>query len=147
VNQSIDEWVTAPEAARHKGVAESSVRRAIQEGRLPGLRKGRTYLVRRADLDSWCPIGHRPCRGATRLGPKPEAGHQFDGRDVSNEAAIELPRPSRAGAKRRPVDRGAARAARIAALRREFADLRISTEEFLREKHEDTEWEERREVG
>jgi excisionase family DNA binding protein len=97
---TVDEWVTAPEAARAKGVAESSVRRAIQTGRLPGLRKGRVYLVRRGDLDAWRPIGHRPRGNSSGPHAKREAPLMSLELEPSNDTAIQLLRAWRAGDKR-----------------------------------------------
>lgn len=142
MGQWVDEVVTAPEAARLKGVAESSIRRAIQDGRLAGLRRGHVYLVRRADLDAWQPVGHRPRRSAAGSGQRPAAGQAFPGREAPGDAASQGPLPSGASLGQTSSDR----AARIKALQDEFADLSISTEEFLREKHDDLKWEEQREV-
>ena len=49
------EWISVPEAARLKGVTESSVRVAIQTGRLMGGKVGRSYIVRRGDVEAWRP--------------------------------------------------------------------------------------------
>jgi len=95
----IDDLVTAPEAARLKGVAESSVRRAIQEGRLPGLRKGRQYLVRRGDLDVWRPVGHRPCRNIIGSSASRAPSGAPGALEPANDAAIQLLRSWRAGDK------------------------------------------------
>lgn len=104
MSQWIDEVVTAPEAARLKGVAESSIRRAIQDGRLPGSRKGQTYLVRRADLDAWQPVGHRPsqARSGQRASPAPSPAptpHEPD-----YDTAIQLLRSWRAGDQREQTE-------------------------------------------
>src|SRR6266849_6283540 len=100
LSQWIDDLVTAPEAARLKGVAESSIRRAIQEGRLPGFRKGRAYLIRRGDLDEWRPIGHRPQGRAIGPGPRRKSSLVPGNQEPSNEAAIRLLRSWRAGDER-----------------------------------------------
>ena len=60
------EWISVPEAARLKGVTESSVRVAIQTGRLMGGKVGRSYIVRRGDIEAWRPGLRGPKRG--RLG-------------------------------------------------------------------------------
>jgi excisionase family DNA binding protein len=65
----IDEVITAPAAAREKGVHPVSVYRAIREGRLKGSRSGNTILIRRRDLAAWVPIGHRPRAGGERTSP------------------------------------------------------------------------------
>jgi excisionase family DNA binding protein len=49
------EWISVPEAARLKGVAESYVRVAIRSGRLNGAKVGRSYIVRRGEVDGWRP--------------------------------------------------------------------------------------------
>lgn len=55
--------ITAPEAARQKGVNRVSVYKAIRDGRLKAFRSGKTYLIHRRDLDQWDVTGHRPLRG------------------------------------------------------------------------------------
>src|SRR2546428_14133994 len=57
------EWISVPEAARLKGVTESSVRVAIQTGRLMGGKVGRSYIVRRGDVEAWRPGLRGPKRG------------------------------------------------------------------------------------
>jgi len=49
-----DELSTA-EAAEAAGVDQSSVRRAIREGRLKGRKVVRDYVVKRKDLEAWRP--------------------------------------------------------------------------------------------
>lgn len=44
-----EEFMTVCQVARLLCVAPASVRRWISRGQLPALRRGRTYLVRRAD--------------------------------------------------------------------------------------------------
>jgi excisionase family DNA binding protein len=63
-----DEVVTAPVAAALKGVHRNSVHKAIKEGRLKATRSGKTWLIRRDDLDAWQVIGHRPKHGADGSG-------------------------------------------------------------------------------
>jgi excisionase family DNA binding protein len=41
------------EAAQVAGVDQSSIRRAIREGRLKGRKVVRDYVVRRRDLEAW----------------------------------------------------------------------------------------------
>src|SRR5438876_1204023 len=60
---STSKWISVPEAARLKGVAESSVRVAIRTGRLMGEKVGRGYIVRREDVESWRPGPRGPKRG------------------------------------------------------------------------------------
>ena len=55
-----DEVMTAPVAAALKGVHRNSVHKAIKEGRLKATRSGKTWLIRRRDLDAWQVVGHRP---------------------------------------------------------------------------------------
>lgn len=50
----MDELSTA-EAAELAGVDQSSVRRAIREGRLKGRKVVRDYVVRRKDVEAWKP--------------------------------------------------------------------------------------------
>lgn len=49
------ELLSTAEAARRKGVDQSSVRRAIREGRLPGQLVRRDYMVDVRDVDAWKP--------------------------------------------------------------------------------------------
>jgi excisionase family DNA binding protein len=64
-----DEVVTAPVAAGLKGVHRNSVHKAIKEGRLKATRSGKTWLIRRRDLDAWQVVGHRARAGANRRAP------------------------------------------------------------------------------
>lgn len=57
------EWMSVPDAAALKGVAASSVRAAVNRGRLTGAKIGRSYVVLRRDVEAWV-IGPR--------GPKKE---------------------------------------------------------------------------
>src|SRR5438445_12828036 len=65
------EWISVPEAARLKGVTESSVRVAIQTGRLMGGKVGRSYIVRRGDVEAWRPGPRGPKCGRLGEGMKP----------------------------------------------------------------------------
>jgi excisionase family DNA binding protein len=58
--QNPEEWLTAKEAAERKGIHRNNIARAIREGRLKGVKVGGRYLLRRADLEQWEPVGHRP---------------------------------------------------------------------------------------
>jgi excisionase family DNA binding protein len=49
------ELISTAEAARRKGVDQSSVRRAIREGRLRGSLFGRDYMVDASDVEAWQP--------------------------------------------------------------------------------------------
>ena len=55
-----EEWITAKEAAERKGIHRNNIARAIREGRLKGVMVGGRYLMRRADVEQWEPVGHRP---------------------------------------------------------------------------------------
>jgi len=57
------EWISVPEAARLKGVAEPSVRVAMQAGRLMAAKVGRSYIVRRRDVETRRPGPRGPKRG------------------------------------------------------------------------------------
>jgi excisionase family DNA binding protein len=46
-----DPFVTVPQIASELGVNEVTVRTWIRGGRLPAIRAGRTYRVRRSDLE------------------------------------------------------------------------------------------------
>jgi excisionase family DNA binding protein len=47
------ELLTVKEAAALKRVTEGTVRRRIERNRLPAVKKGDIWLIRRVDLDSW----------------------------------------------------------------------------------------------
>jgi excisionase family DNA binding protein len=55
MSDGLQEWMSVPDAAKEKGVAESSVRLAILTRRLTGQKIGRNYLVRRAEVQAWEP--------------------------------------------------------------------------------------------
>ncbi len=69
-----DEVMTAPVAAALKGVHRNSVHKAIKDGRLKATRSGKSWLIRRRDLDAWEVVGHRPGPSKDLLTPtEPEA--------------------------------------------------------------------------
>ena len=49
----LSEYVTVAEAATIKGVLPGTVRRRIERGALPAIKKGDLWLIRRKDLDEW----------------------------------------------------------------------------------------------
>src|SRR5437773_12236169 len=63
-----DEVMTAPVAAALKGVHRNSVHNAIKDGRLKATRSGKSWLIRRRDLDAWQVLGHRPKNGGDGSG-------------------------------------------------------------------------------
>lgn len=46
-------WLTVEETAGHLGLSLAKVYEAIASGRLPAQRYGRSYLVRRSDVDEY----------------------------------------------------------------------------------------------
>lgn len=62
-----DEVMTAPVAAALKGVHRNSVHKAIKAGRLKATRSGKSWLIRRRDLDAWQVNGHRHKNSAAGL--------------------------------------------------------------------------------
>jgi excisionase family DNA binding protein len=52
-----DPFVTVPEISAELGVSQVSVREWIRSGRLPAIRAGRSYRVRRSDLDRMTAVG------------------------------------------------------------------------------------------
>jgi excisionase family DNA binding protein len=50
-------WLTVEEVADRLGVSLASVYEDITAGRLPAQRYGKSYIVRRADLDAFTPTG------------------------------------------------------------------------------------------
>jgi excisionase family DNA binding protein len=83
-----DEVITAPVAAAEKGVHRNSVHKAIKEGRLKAVRSGKSWLIRRRDLDAWQVIGHRPASRDNGSGGRPK-GAPLTQRE-GNERAIQL---------------------------------------------------------
>jgi excisionase family DNA binding protein len=56
-----EELLTIQEAAEIKGAHPNSIWLAVKEGRLPAIRRGKKmWFIRRADLDAWEKVGHRP---------------------------------------------------------------------------------------
>lgn len=49
----LSEIVTVKEAAAIKGVSEDTVRRRLQRGALPAIKKADVWLIRRKDLEAW----------------------------------------------------------------------------------------------
>ena len=49
----LSDLLTVSEAAELKGVLPRTVRRRIERGRLPAVKKGTLWLIRRKDLDEW----------------------------------------------------------------------------------------------
>lgn len=58
----MEDLINISEAARLKGVNESSVRKAVKSGRLIGRKVGPVHLVSRREVMDWEIIGHRPKR-------------------------------------------------------------------------------------
>ena len=52
---AVVELLSTAEVARRKDVDQSSVRRAIRAGQLPGQLFGRDYMVDAADVEGWKP--------------------------------------------------------------------------------------------
>jgi excisionase family DNA binding protein len=147
------EWVSVPEAARLKGVAESSVRVAIQTGRLMGAKVGRSYIVRRRDVESWRPGPRGPKRARSEeavkqaRSPLSVPDRVAAGRPTRDEilaflgaAPDEQERLLRETA--RPGGESAfQKALRLKAAVSRFAQRGISTEEYFRDKRTEIELE------
>lgn len=58
---TLDEMLTAAEAAERKGVTADAIQRACRDGRLPAIRRGGVYLIRESDLADYNPV-HKPAR-------------------------------------------------------------------------------------
>ena len=52
--------LTVAEAARLKGLNESSIRKAIKAGRLTARKIGPVHLVSREEIERYQVVGHRP---------------------------------------------------------------------------------------
>ena len=70
-------WMGTPEAARRLGVTLRTLRRFIEDGRLPAYKMGRVIRVQQADLDAFV--------DASRIQPRP-AG-PGDGAGVAEKTA------------------------------------------------------------
>lgn len=68
----MDNLLTVPEVAREKGVSRTAVLIAVSEGRIPAVRAGRIWLIRRADADAYAPRAYR--RRPARTRRVPDAG-------------------------------------------------------------------------
>jgi len=71
-----EEFLSPPQAAEIAGVHDDTIRRAIEFGLLKALKVGRTWAIRRDDLQIWIDAGmpnHR--RKSTR---KPKADAESD---------------------------------------------------------------------
>jgi excisionase family DNA binding protein len=55
-----EEFLTVTDAAKVKGVSRQAIWAAISDKRLTAKLYGRFYLIRRADLEAWEVVGHRP---------------------------------------------------------------------------------------
>lgn len=53
-----EELLSTVEAAQIVGCARDVIWRAIRDGVLPAKRVGRSYVVRRSDLQAWISAGH-----------------------------------------------------------------------------------------
>jgi excisionase family DNA binding protein len=157
-NTPASEWISVPEAARLKGVAESSVRVAIQAGRLTGAKVGRSYIVRRRDVEAWRPGPQGPKRSRSAEGGKPARGLLADARAVKEGPAQPTREEILAFLQANPQeqqhllqqaarsDRESAfcRAARLKESLSRFVRRGVSTEEYLWEKRAEIELEQRR---
>lgn len=68
-----DDLITSRQAARLKGVAESSVLKAIKRGRLTGKQIGKPWIVSKEEVEAWEPLGHCP-KGWTMEGAAARRG-------------------------------------------------------------------------
>jgi excisionase family DNA binding protein len=64
-----DPFLTVPAIANELQVNEVTVRTWIRKGSLPAIRAGRTYRVRRSDLDRW--VSMRTDGGDHEISPPP----------------------------------------------------------------------------
>ena len=55
-----EELLTIPEAALEKGVHLKALYRAVREGRVPSVTQYGRKLIRRADLEAYQVVRHRP---------------------------------------------------------------------------------------
>lgn len=51
--KNLEEFLTPTEAATVKGIHRNNILKAIRAGNLPAIKKGKFYLIRRADLDAY----------------------------------------------------------------------------------------------
>ena len=57
--------MSASDAARELGITPEAASRLVREGRLPGVKIGRSYVIPRESVDSFS-IGYVPARGRPR---------------------------------------------------------------------------------
>jgi excisionase family DNA binding protein len=152
------EWMSVPEAALLKGVAESSVRAAIQTGRLMGAKVGRSYIVRRRDVEAWRPGPRGPKRARPGVGGSqassppavPDAMPEQQSHPTREEilAFLEAGPLEQQRLLRETTPPGMEspfqKALRLRAAVSDFAHRGISTEEHFRDKRAEIELEQRR---
>ena len=89
-----DEQLTLPQVARLLGLNPSTIRLWVSEQRLPAVRVGRRWMVRRGDLEEMLAeqpkIGHPKRRGATLRPARTEL--PADWSEVPEEAGLYLAR-------------------------------------------------------
>ena len=152
------EWISVPEAARLKGVAESSVRVAIQTGRLTGGKVGHSYIVRRGDVEAWRPGSRGPQRARSGEGviqahssvaapdempggfPHPTREEIVAFLEADPHEQSRLLRETTA----QGVESAFQKAARLKAATSQFARRGISTEEYFQDRRAEIELEQRR---
>jgi excisionase family DNA binding protein len=156
-----NEWISVPEAAQLKGVAESSVRVAIQTGRLTGAKVGRSYIVRRQDVETWRPGPRGPKRARSGEAQKQSSWSLAapDTLATSGARSSLSPGPTREEilaflqadpheqerllrqTGRPDVESPFQKAARLKAAASQFAHRGVSTEDYFREKRAEIELE------
>ena len=94
MQQDDDDWLTLPQIAEMLQMNPSTIRLWVSEQRLPAVRVGRRWMVRRGDLEGMLAeqpkIGHPKRRGATP--PRAREELPADWSEVPEEAGLYLAR-------------------------------------------------------
>lgn len=56
----LDEYLTTKEASEYSGLSQPQIQYLLRNGKLLGLRKGRMWLVSRADIDKYMVSDRKP---------------------------------------------------------------------------------------
>ena len=84
VSTASDEWFTLPQIAEMLGVNPSTVRHWVNTGRLSAEKRGRRWLVERADLDTIMAQRRRRAGRSALIEPPAESGEQRKGLSMAD---------------------------------------------------------------
>jgi excisionase family DNA binding protein len=84
VSTASDEWFTLPQIAEMLGVNPSTVRHWVNTGRLSAEKRGRRWLVERADLETVMAQRRRRAGRSSLIEPPAEPGEQRKGLSMAD---------------------------------------------------------------